>query len=422
MTHPIDTGDGSRHPIAQAVAVIDARLDAVVDAPAWSLDRTQTDQLLSQVTRTQARLEELQLRLLARARVVKTEDLDGSTSTATRHAVQTNTTRPVAHRASKLAAALDTDLHEPVRRALAAGDVLVDQAAVIIDAVQALPAEHVDDVLRADAQAHLLGEAKRFDAKHLRILGRRLLEVVAPQVAEAWEAEKLAAEEAEAEAAAVFRMSDDGHGKTHGRFTIPTPVADILRGYLRGFTAPRHRAAGGQDPLPAGTPSAHRDGLALIELITRYPVDRLPCAGGVAATMTVLLDYDTLTGGLKAAHLDTGTRISPGLARRWACEAGIVPAVLGGGSQVLDLGRTRRLHSPAQRTALAIEQGGCTAHGCDAPPGLCHVHHDTPWARGGTTDLANGRLLCPRHHTRAHDPTYTVTKLTSGKITYHRRT
>lgn len=161
----------------------------MVDAPAWSLDRAQTDQLLSQVTRTQARLEELQLRLLARARVVKTEDLDGSTSTATRHAVQTNTTRPVAHRASKLAAALDTDLHEPVRHALAAGDVLVDQAAVIIDAVHALPAEHVDDVLRADAQAHLLAEAKRFDAKHLRILGRRLLEVVAPQVAEEWEAE-----------------------------------------------------------------------------------------------------------------------------------------------------------------------------------------------------------------------------------------
>jgi hypothetical protein len=163
-------------------------------------------------------------------------------------------------------------------------------------------------------------------------------------------------------------------------------------------------------------------GQAFIEYVTGYPADRLPDAGGMNATVVVTMDADTLMGGLKAAQLDTGTPISPGLARRMACEAGIIPAVLGGDSQVLDLGREQRFFSKAQRIALGIQQGGCTADGCDWPPGMCHAHHDQPWSVGGGTDLKHGRLLCPRHHTRAHDPTYTMTKLPTGKIQFHRRT
>ncbi|HET9419608.1 MAG TPA: HNH endonuclease signature motif containing protein, partial [Nocardioides sp.] len=64
----------------------------------------------------------------------------------------------------------------------------------------------------------------------------------------------------------------------------------------------------------------------------------------------------------------------------------------------------------------------CTAEGCDWPPGMCHAHHDQPWHQGGATDLRNGRLLCPRHHTRAHDPTYETSKLPGGKVRFHRRT
>ncbi|HWM04294.1 MAG TPA: HNH endonuclease signature motif containing protein, partial [Actinophytocola sp.] len=108
--------------------------------------------------------------------------------------------------------------------------------------------------------------------------------------------------------------------------------------------------------------------------------------------------------------------------RRLACRAGIIPAVLGSRSQVLDLGRKTRFHTEPQRIALAMEQQGCTAEGCDWPPGMCHAHHDKPFSRGGNTDLKNGRLLCPRHHTRAHDPTYTTTKLPGGKVRFHRRT
>ena len=107
------------------------------------------------------------------------------------------------------------------------------------------------------------------------------------------------------------------------------------------------------------------------------------------------MDLATLLGGLRAASLDTGETITADQARRLACEAGIIPAVLGGRSQVLDLGRTRRFHTKAQRIAMGLEQGGCTAEGCDWPPGLCHAHHEIPWGRLGGTSVEHGMLLPP---------------------------
>ena len=122
--------------------------------------------------------------------------------------------------------------------------------------------------------------------------------------------------------------------------------------------------------------------------------------------MVVLLDYDTLLSGLGTARLDTGERISAGLARRLACQAGVIPAVVrrlvDGRSVVLDLGRKRRLHTEHMRIALAVEQGGCTAEHCDRPAGWCHAHHDVPWSAGGPTSVTNGRLLCSFHHHKAH--------------------
>src|SRR5688572_21044080 len=101
----------------------------------------------------------------------------------------------------------------------------------------------------------------------------------------------------------------------------------------------------GDERAPApGRPSAQRMGQAFLEYLETYPTDRLPRAGGVNATVVVTMPLETLTAGLKAAQLDTGHRVSPGSARRLACEAGIIPASLGGLSQVLDPGRKSRFH------------------------------------------------------------------------------
>jgi hypothetical protein len=71
---------------------------------------------------------------------------------------------------------------------------------------------------------------------------------------------------------------------------------------------------------------------------------------------------------------------------------------------------------------LSIRDGGCVADGCDWPPWMCHGHHWQRWTDDGPTDLHNGGLLCPRHHTRAHDPTYDMTRHPGGRVNFHRRT
>jgi hypothetical protein len=136
----------------------------------------------------------------------------------------------------------------------------------------------------------------------------------------------------------------------------------------------------------------------------------------------VELELDTLVGSLKAASLDTGDRISADAVRRLACSAGIIPMVLDGAGQPLALGRKKRFHTEAQRIAMGRRDKGCTAVGCDWPPGMCHAHHDLPWSQGGRTSVKDGRLLCPRHHGLAHDPRYEMTRHANGKVSFNRRT
>ncbi|WP_127480202.1 HNH endonuclease signature motif containing protein [Nocardioides pantholopis] len=411
----------SGHPVARAVACVHEALDGVVDAPVWSLDAAEAGAALLDLTAEIARLHELRLRVAAQAQAVDVGAAVGATSTANWWAHEARLTRLEAHRLMRLARALDTPRHDPVREALAAGRVHLDQAQVVVDAVDELPADLVDEDTRLRAEEFLLGQARHHDAIALRRLGKRLIEVIAPEHADAVEAARLEREEAAARAAARLTMTDDGHGKTHGRFTIPTHHAAMLRTALLAIAAPKHQHAVNGAGAAERRPGPERMGQAFCEYVERYPADRLPDAGGVAATIVVTMPLDSLLGGLRAAQLATGETISAAEARRLACEAGIVPAVLDGRGQPLDVGRTRRLFTKAQRIAMALRDGGCTAEGCDWPPGLCHGHHVIPWHLGGDTSLANGRLLCPRHHARAHDPAYETRPLPGGKIAFHRR-
>ncbi len=87
---------------------------------------------------------------------------------------------------------------------------------------------------------------------------------------------------------------------------------------------------------------------------------------------------------------------------RLACEAKLLPAVLGTDGQVLDLGRGQRFHTKAQRLALIIAQKTCQHPTCDVPGSFCHVHHTRAWADGGSTDTHHAVLLCPFHHHQTH--------------------
>ena len=416
----VDPGQPVGHVVARAVAHLHADLDQLTHAPVWTMTEQESGHALVELTRLAARVAELELRVAVHADRIDVGSDIGATSTGSWWAHTSRLTRAEAHRNVKLATALDTRF-ERVRHGLAAGDVLTEQAQVIVRALEALPAD-LDAEIVTDAETTLVELAADHDAKALRILGRRILDVVAPDVAEAHEAKLLDAEERRAEQRMRFTMADDGHGSVHGRFTLPQLHAEMLKKALLALAAPKHVAAvDGTVGERLVTPE--RMGRAFAEYIERYPTKHTPQAGGVAATVVVTMTLEQLLGHSNAAALvDSGEVITAGTARRLACDAGIIPVVLAGASQPLDVGRQKRFHTKAQRIAMALRDGGCTAEGCDWPPGLCQAHHDPAWATGGGTNLEHGRLLCPRHHARAHDPAYQTTKLPDDTVAFHRRT
>ncbi|MFL6166587.1 MAG: HNH endonuclease signature motif containing protein [Ornithinibacter sp.] len=85
-----------------------------------------------------------------------------------------------------------------------------------------------------------------------------------------------------------------------------------------------------------------------------------------------------------------------------ACDAALVPHVLGSAGEDLDLGRVVRLFTRAQRRRLWRRDRCCTFPGCAAPGSWTRAHHVLHWADGGLSDVDNAALLCQRHHTVVH--------------------
>jgi HNH endonuclease len=102
-----------------------------------------------------------------------------------------------------------------------------------------------------------------------------------------------------------------------------------------------------------------------------------------------------------------------------------LPRLLGGApSQPLDVGRTSRTITPAQRQALAVRDGGCVFPGCSRPLAWCDGHHLVHWLDGGPTDLANLVLLCRAHHRAVHEGGWRLARGPDGGVTAtppHRR-
>ncbi|AEF39877.1 HNH endonuclease signature motif containing protein [Hoyosella subflava] len=158
------------------------------------------------------------------------------------------------------------------------------------------------------------------------------------------------------------------------------------------------------------------DGLAeLLEYTER--AEQLPSQGGEPPRCTITMTIDQLLGhDDRPVKLNDHRAISAAEARRLACDAKIVPAVLGGESEVLDLGRAVRTASLAQRCALYLRDKGCVFPGCDRPPGWTQAHHIKEWcAQSGPTDLANLCLLCSYHHRLIHHSDWTIRVGTDGQ-------
>ena len=210
---------------------------------------------------------------------------------------------------------------------------------------------------------------------------------------------------------------------------LPDAVWDRVITYVEPYLSPRHR---GDDPRGQERenpddrrPYAMQFASGFASFLEHIDPQRLPLHGGDATTVMVTIDLDSLAERAGAAGVATidDEPISAASVRRLACMAKIIPVVLGGKSEILDMGRARRLYDRAQRRALRRLHPRCRARGCRIKATWCEAHHlERPWADGGRTDLADGTLLCPWHHHRAHDPRYEARVHPDGDITLHRRT
>lgn len=127
--------------------------------------------------------------------------------------------------------------------------------------------------------------------------------------------------------------------------------------------------------------------------------------------IAVHVDWRTLIGEIhehSLCELSDGTRLPVSTVRRLCCEAMVLPIVLGGPSERLDVGRETRLANPAQRRGLRALHRTCGVDGCPVPFDACEIHHVIPWERHGPTDLANLLPLCGRHHHLVHEGGWTL--------------
>ena len=234
-----------------------------------------------------------------------------------------------------------------------------------------------------------------------------------------------------------LRTWTDNEGMTNlrGRFD-PISGAAIVNSLERRVeqifhSGDRHEPI---DVAPGIEPNDHRRARALVDRLAQpsssgYSTDgaNIPEAHS-RAEVVVHVDLDTLTHGL-GFHVDRtsatcrtalGEEIPVETVRRLACDAEIIPVVLGGHGVPLDVGRSKRLATIHQRRAFEAMYTTCAIPDCDVPFHRCQIHHIDYWENGGHTDLHNQVPLCSRHHHAVHEGGWTLSlEPTTRQVSFH---
>ncbi|MFE6511028.1 DUF222 domain-containing protein [Nocardioides sp. NPDC057767] len=408
-THPGDAID-------VALSAIESSLrDLLSSAPVyWRTD--QKKDLLARLEKLQAQQAALKLRVLASAGDIAEETgvKDASGWMRTELLVDKAIAR------SQIKLAVGVAKYDLVDAGLAEGVVSQDKARVITKALAAIatdPAASAEDLVLAEKL--LVDHATRLTANELKIVGKRILSEIDPERFEQAEAAALHREEELAARRTFFTSRDNGDGTIDIQARVSRAVGLRLRTILDSLAQPRKWSA--QD-MGIKAPYDRLLGQAFARVVETYDVDQLPRHGGHGTTVFITMTLDQLRADLGTAALGfDGDKITAAEARRMACNADLIPVVLGTDSEILDLGRTARLAHPIQHRALRLRDQGCQAEDCDAPAAWTEAHHLKPWSQGGRTSLENLVLLCPSDHRRIHDPTYGHERLPNGRIRFTRR-
>jgi hypothetical protein len=192
---------------------------------------------------------------------------------------------------------------------------------------------------------------------------------------------------------------DPDTGLTGFKGQLDDVGVELLGKAIEGLT----NTTPGEDGAPDRRTPAVRRGHALKEVLTRYlNVGDTPTHGGERPHITLTMDFEDLRNRIGAAYLELGGVVSAGEVRLLACDAEIIPMVMKGKSEVLDVGRAKRLFTAPIRKAITQRDRGCCFPGCDRPPAWTDAHHVLSWLDGGDSCYDNGCLLCRFHHTEVH--------------------
>lgn len=317
---------------------------------------------------------------------------------------------------------IDPDL-QPARAALLTGGISTEHARVLCETATrlsppAVPSGALDPRTRTELLDFLAGQAQRFDVRQVRTLARRAAVVVDPAGDE-----RLARDEVLQAEYRGMTLSPTRAGlvQLHGMLT--PECAGLLATAIDAGSARRPAADGTPDPRSAAMRRHDSLQQVLHNVVAADGV--LPSTHGAATRLLVTVPFDTFeravcgqaAAGADPATLPGGWPVSTRELHRMSCTGEIIPVLLDAVGQPLDVGDTQYLFPPRIRTALIARDGGCTWPGCEAPPSWCDAHHLRPFSAGGPISIANGALLCGRHHRHVHATGY-VGHLRDGTVVW----
>jgi hypothetical protein len=248
-------------------------------------------------------------------------------------------------------------------------------------------------------ETHLLRKAKEFSVGRFRIFCDHQRHANDP--------EGYAAEQAQGVEDRSLTLSSGESGRVWVRGVLDAEGGAVLRIALE----PLAQATGKGDDRRL----SRRFADALVELaghtLDNGMVPQRPHLQ-VTATLETLLQH----AGAPAGDLEFSLPISAVSVERLACDCNVTRVLLDADSQVIDVGRSKRVISPAQRKALHVRDKGCRWPGCDRPASYTSGHHLVSWVKGGATDLDNMVLLCLRHHWLVHEGKWQLIKTESGGL------
>jgi hypothetical protein len=220
-----------------------------------------------------------------------------------------------------------------------------------------------------------------------------------------------AAEQAQGVEERTFSMSSGDGGRVWVRGMLDAEGGAVLRTALEPLAKP----VGKGDDRKLGRRFAD----ALVEL-AGHSLDNglVPRRATQRPHLQVTTTLETLLqrAGAPAGDLEFSLPISAVSVERLSCDCNVTRILLGADSQVIDVGRSRRVISPAQRRALNVRDKGCRWPGCDRSASYTSGHHLVRWTKGGPTDLDNLTLLCRRHHWLVHEGGWQLVKTDDGPM------